>query len=89
VHSHSHSIVPISISVHHRLRAVSHMAGIIGAEAPLFEICDTGGAGRPYGVKISFAAEYEPPGIGPPEITYMRPAWTAAPNPWRGVGMRA
>src|SRR5262245_17468133 len=27
-----------------------------------------------YGVKISFAAEYEAPGVGPPEITYIRPA---------------
>jgi HCOMODA/2-hydroxy-3-carboxy-muconic semialdehyde decarboxylase len=43
VHSHSHSIVPLSISVQHRLRAVLHMAGFIGPEAPLFEIRDTGG----------------------------------------------
>ena len=44
VHSHSHSIVPFSISAQHRLRAVIHMAGFIGPEAPLFEIRDTGGA---------------------------------------------
>ena len=43
VHSHSHSIVPLSISVQHRLRAVVHMAGFIGPEAPLFEIRDMGG----------------------------------------------
>src|SRR5262245_2773174 len=43
VHSHSHSIVPLSISVQQRLRAVSHMAGFIGIEAPLFEIRDAGG----------------------------------------------
>ena len=43
VHSHSHSIVPLSISVQHRLRAVIHMAGFIGPEAPLFEIRDAGG----------------------------------------------
>ena len=43
VHSHSHSIVPFSISQHHRLRAVLHMAGFIGVEAPLFEIRDAGG----------------------------------------------
>lgn len=42
VHSHSHSIVPLSISVV-RLRAVLHMAGFIGTEAPLFEIRDAGG----------------------------------------------
>jgi ribulose-5-phosphate 4-epimerase/fuculose-1-phosphate aldolase len=43
VHSHSHSIVPLSISKEQRLRAVSHMAGFIGTEAPLFEIRDAGG----------------------------------------------
>jgi ribulose-5-phosphate 4-epimerase/fuculose-1-phosphate aldolase len=43
VHSHSHSVVPLSISVEHRLRAVVHMAGFIGPEAPLFEIRDAGG----------------------------------------------
>jgi ribulose-5-phosphate 4-epimerase/fuculose-1-phosphate aldolase len=43
VHSHSHSIVPLSISTEHRLRAVVHMAGFIGPEAPLFEIRDAGG----------------------------------------------
>lgn len=43
VHSHSHSIVPLSISVQHRLRAVLHMAGFIGPEAPLFEIRESGG----------------------------------------------
>jgi HCOMODA/2-hydroxy-3-carboxy-muconic semialdehyde decarboxylase len=43
VHSHSHSIVPFSISKEVRLRAVAHMAGFIGTEAPLFEIRDAGG----------------------------------------------
>jgi HCOMODA/2-hydroxy-3-carboxy-muconic semialdehyde decarboxylase len=43
VHSHSHSIVPLSISKTARLRAVFHMAGFIGAEAPVFEIRDAGG----------------------------------------------
>jgi ribulose-5-phosphate 4-epimerase/fuculose-1-phosphate aldolase len=45
VHSHSHSIVPLSISKSARLRAVFHMAGFIGEEAPLFEIRDVGGNG--------------------------------------------
>ncbi len=43
VHSHSHSIVPLSISKTARLRAVFHMAGFIGEEAPVFEIRDTAG----------------------------------------------
>lgn len=43
----------------------------------------------PQGVKTSFNAEYEPPGRGPPEITKIRPATTAAPRPCRGVGMGA
>ena len=43
VHSHSHSIVTLSISKTARLRAVFHMAGFIGEEAPLFEMRDAGG----------------------------------------------
>lgn len=43
VHSHSHAIVPLSISAEQRLRAVVHMAGFIGPEAPLFEIRDASG----------------------------------------------
>lgn len=43
VHSHSRSIVTLSISKTARLRAVFHMAGFIGEEAPLFEIRDAGG----------------------------------------------
>src|SRR5262245_57575411 len=43
VHSHSHSIVPLSISVEHRLRAVVHMAGFLRTEAPRSETRDAGG----------------------------------------------
>ncbi len=43
IHSHSHSIVPLSISKTAQLRAVFHMAGFIGEEAPLFEIRDAAG----------------------------------------------
>lgn len=43
VHSHSHSIVPLSVSNSTRLRALFHMAGFIGQEAPVFEIREAGG----------------------------------------------
>jgi HCOMODA/2-hydroxy-3-carboxy-muconic semialdehyde decarboxylase len=43
IHSHSHAIVPLSISRQTRLRAVFHMAGFIGQCAPVFEIRDTAG----------------------------------------------
>jgi HCOMODA/2-hydroxy-3-carboxy-muconic semialdehyde decarboxylase len=43
VHSHSHSIVPLSISKTRTLRAVFHMAGFIGTETPNFEIRDVAG----------------------------------------------
>ncbi|WP_168879876.1 class II aldolase/adducin family protein [Rhizobium sp. P28RR-XV] len=43
VHSHSHSIVPLSVSKTMRLRALFHMAGFIGQEAPVFEIREVGG----------------------------------------------
>lgn len=45
VHSHSHAIVPLSISKGTRLRAVFHMAGFIGQCAPVFEIRDVAGPG--------------------------------------------
>ena len=38
VHSHSHSIVPLSVVKGLRLRALCHMAGFIGEGAPVFEI---------------------------------------------------
>lgn len=45
VHSHSHSIVPLSVARGTRLRALFHMAGFIGQGAPVFEIRDAGGDG--------------------------------------------
>ena len=45
VHSHSHAIVPLTVVRGVRLRALFHMAGFIGQEAPVFEIRDTGGEG--------------------------------------------
>ena len=45
VHSHSHSIVPLSVVKGARLRALFHMAGFIGQDAPVFEIRDAGGDG--------------------------------------------
>lgn len=43
VHSHSPSVLPLTISKTTRLRAVFHMAGFIGSQAPLFEIRDHSG----------------------------------------------
>ncbi|TWF47446.1 class II aldolase/adducin family protein [Neorhizobium alkalisoli] len=43
VHSHSHSIVPLSIVKGMRLQAVFHMAGFVGQGAPVFEIREAGG----------------------------------------------
>ncbi|MBR0646807.1 class II aldolase/adducin family protein [Plastoroseomonas hellenica] len=45
VHSHSHSIVPLSVARGTRLQALFHMAGFIGQGAPVFEIRDAGGDG--------------------------------------------
>ncbi len=45
VHSHSHNIVPLSVSKGTPLRAIFHMAGFIGEAAPVFEIRDTAGDG--------------------------------------------
>jgi ribulose-5-phosphate 4-epimerase/fuculose-1-phosphate aldolase len=43
VHSHSHSIVPLSVVKGLRLKAIFHMAGFIGQGAPVFEIRDVAG----------------------------------------------
>jgi len=45
VHSHSHSIVPLSVVKGAKLRALFHMAGFIGQDAPVFEIREAGGDG--------------------------------------------
>ncbi len=45
VHSHSHSIVPLSVVKGAKLRPLFHMAGFIGREAPVFEIRDVRGDG--------------------------------------------
>lgn len=43
VHSHSHSIVPLSVVKGMKLRAIFHMAGFVGQGAPVFEIREAGG----------------------------------------------
>jgi ribulose-5-phosphate 4-epimerase/fuculose-1-phosphate aldolase len=43
VHSHSHSIVPLSVVKGMRLKAIFHMAGFVGQGAPVFEIREAGG----------------------------------------------
>ena len=45
VHSHSHHIVPLSVVKGGKLRALFHMAGFIGQDAPVFEIREAGGDG--------------------------------------------
>jgi ribulose-5-phosphate 4-epimerase/fuculose-1-phosphate aldolase len=43
VHSHSHSVVPLSVVKGVRLQAIFHMAGFVGQGAPVFEIREAGG----------------------------------------------
>jgi ribulose-5-phosphate 4-epimerase/fuculose-1-phosphate aldolase len=45
IHSHSHSVVPLSVVKGVRLKAIFHMAGFIGQGAPVFEIREAGGDG--------------------------------------------
>lgn len=45
VHSHSPSVVPFSVAKGSAFRAVSHMAGFLGAGVPIFDIRDKGGDG--------------------------------------------
>lgn len=43
IHSHSHSIVPLSVVKGAHLRPLFHMAGFIGLRAPVFEIREVAG----------------------------------------------
>jgi ribulose-5-phosphate 4-epimerase/fuculose-1-phosphate aldolase len=43
IHSHSHSVVPLSVVKGMKLKAIFHMAGFIGQGAPVFEIREAGG----------------------------------------------
>ena len=43
IHSHSHSIVPLSVVKGMKLKAIFHMAGFVGQGAPVFEIREAGG----------------------------------------------
>jgi ribulose-5-phosphate 4-epimerase/fuculose-1-phosphate aldolase len=45
VHSHSHAIVPLGVMKDFPLRPLFHMAGFLGAGAPVFEIREFGGKG--------------------------------------------
>jgi hypothetical protein len=41
------------------------------------------------GINTSFRLLKEPPGVGPPLMTWIRPSTTADPSPWRPVGIGA
>ncbi len=45
VHSHSHAVIPFGVVRSHKLRAIFHMSGFVGAETPIFEIRDCVGDG--------------------------------------------
>jgi HCOMODA/2-hydroxy-3-carboxy-muconic semialdehyde decarboxylase len=45
VHSHSHAVIPFGVMRLHKLRAIFHMGGFIGAETPVFEIRECVGDG--------------------------------------------
>lgn len=64
VHSHSPSIVPLTVVKEAPLRALFHMAGFIGTATPVFEIRDVAGSGSDLLVRderlgAAFAQQFE------------------------------
>ncbi len=72
VHSHSHSIVPFSVLKQMPLRPVCHMAGFIGAGAPLFEIRDKFGGSTDLLVRDAERGKALADSIGDHAIVLMR-----------------
>src|SRR5207245_8893723 len=54
-----------------------------------YQIGPVAGGGEAQGVNTSLTLLNDPPGVGPPLITSIRPSTAAEPRPWRAVGIGA
>ncbi len=72
VHSHSHSIVPFSVLKQVPLQPLCHMAGFIGARAPVFEIRDNFGDGTDLLIRDAERGKALADSIGDHAIVLMR-----------------
>jgi ribulose-5-phosphate 4-epimerase/fuculose-1-phosphate aldolase len=72
VHSHSHAVVPFGVVRSHRLRAIFHMSGFIGAETPIFEIRECVGDGSDLLIRNRDLGASLAKALGPKSVVLMR-----------------
>jgi HCOMODA/2-hydroxy-3-carboxy-muconic semialdehyde decarboxylase len=72
VHSHSHAVIPFGVVRSHKLRAIFHMSGFIGAETPIFEIRECVGDGSDLLIRNRELGASLAKALGPKSVILMR-----------------
>jgi ribulose-5-phosphate 4-epimerase/fuculose-1-phosphate aldolase len=72
VHSHSHAVIPFGVVRSHKLRAIFHMSGFVGAETPVFEIRECAGDGSDLLVRSRELGAALAASLGPKSVVLMR-----------------
>jgi ribulose-5-phosphate 4-epimerase/fuculose-1-phosphate aldolase len=72
VHSHSHAVIPFGAMRTHKLRAIFHMGGFIGADTPVFEIRECVGDGSDLLISNSALGAALAKSLGPTSVVLMR-----------------
>lgn len=72
VHSHSHAVIPFGTVKSHKMRAIFHMSGFMGVEAPIFEIRDCVGDGSDLLIRSRELGAALAQSLGPGSVVLMR-----------------
>ena len=72
VHSHSHAVIPFGVVRSHKLRAIFHMSGFVGAETPIFEIRECVGDGSDLLIRNRELGAALAKSLGPKAVVLMR-----------------
>jgi len=72
VHSHSHAVIPFGVVRSHKLRAIFHMSGFVGAETPIFEIRECAGDGSDLLIRNRELGAALAKSLGPKAVVLMR-----------------
>jgi|GraSoi_2013_40cm_1033754.scaffolds.fasta_scaffold12093_1 ribulose-5-phosphate 4-epimerase/fuculose-1-phosphate aldolase len=72
VHSHSHAVIPFGVVRSHKLRAIFHMSGFVGTEAPIFEIRECAGDGSDLLIRNRELGAALAKSLGPKSVVLMR-----------------
>jgi len=72
VHSHSHAVIPFGAMRSQSLRAILHMGGFIGTQAPVFEIRECAGDGSDLLIRSSELGAALAKSLGPKSVVLMR-----------------